>query len=373
MIHFFVGTKAQLIKTAPVMIALDRRGHRYRYIDSGQHAAFTSGLRRSFGLREPDTSLCTRSSDVTTFREAIKWTSGFFVSIAARPNWIRNEVFNNQSGICVVHGDTVSTLLGALFAKRAGLQVAHLEAGLRSYRYFQPFPEELIRVWCMRLSTVLFAPDQTALANLAQMRVKGTAVLTHGNTVLDALRLQESSCGPFNRTQDSYVLATCHRLEALRSRRCLAAMVRCVNAVAESYPVVFVLHKPTEAALRRGDLLQALDKNVERLPMQEYPEFISLLRNARFVMADGGSIQEECAALRVPLLVLRSHTERADGIGVTAELIGFDENRVRQYAANPPVKQHAPPCLGSRSPSEIVAEYLIEWDSANSDDTPIVK
>ncbi|MBN1912028.1 MAG: UDP-N-acetylglucosamine 2-epimerase [Pirellulales bacterium] len=361
MIHFLIGTKAQFIKTAPVMRELDRRGYSYRFVDTGQHAEFTAAIRPAFGIRAPDVRLTDDEKDVASMSRGILWMLEHGKNILFRPRWIKREVFGGHGGVCVIHGDTVSTLIGALLARRAGLAIAHLEAGLRSYNYLNPFPEELIRVWCMRLATLLFVPDEIAMGNINKTRTAARCVATNGNTVLDAIRLQEAAKVASDRLPRSYVLATCHRLETLKSRRRLTALVRALNEVAQKYSVVFVLHKPTETALRKHGLLDELAAGIERLPMQPYFDFIALARDANFVMADGGSIQEECAALGVPLLIMRSHTERPDGLGENARIVGFDFH-VTQRFLDDVERLRRPSRSPEMSPSNVVAESLIEHD-----------
>jgi len=215
----------------------------------------------------------------------------------------------------------------------------------------------------MRLSTLLFVPDDTAMSNLDRMRVSGQRIPTRGNTVLDALRLQEASGVTSGRRPGRFVLATCHRLETLKSRRLLTAVVECLNHVAGQYSVLFVMHKPTETALRKHHLLGRLADGVEPLPMQHYFDFVALLRDARFVIADGGSIQEECAALGVPLLILRSHTERQDGLEQNARLAHFDINSVQRFLEDVDSLRVAP-VSDLRSPSAVVVDKLIEHDRA---------
>jgi UDP-N-acetylglucosamine 2-epimerase (non-hydrolysing) len=366
LIHFFIGTKAQLIKTAPVMLELDRRGIAYRYIDSGQHGSFSSTLRGDFGLREPDYFLNQASGDVATMARGVNWLWTTFRRFAFRPQRTLETVFGGERGACVIHGDTASTLIGAWLARTAGLSVVHLEAGLRSYNWFNPFPEELIRIWCMHRASLLFAPTEQAMQNLARMRVRGECVYTHGNTVHDALRIQQCSGRTSDRAPGSYVLAACHRFETIRSRRRLAAVVSSVNQAAETAPVLFVMHRPTEHALRRFGLMDTFHPAVELLPTQEYFSFVALMRDARFVMADGGSIQEECAALGLPLLILRSHSEREDGLGETAFFAGFDRNRVAEFL-NSVDSRRRPGLLDSGvSPSVLIAEKLLSSDTVSA-------
>ena len=186
MIHVFIGTKAQYIKMAPLLRRMDSERVAYRLIDSGQHGDLTAALRRELGLREPDFRLG-GDRDVVSVPQAVGWSLGLAGRLVSRPR-LRRRVFGGRDGVCVVHGDTPSALLGALLAKRAGLDVAHVEAGLRTFRWLHPFPEEIVRVVVGRISDVLFAPGPEAAANLRKTAVKGRIVEQPTNTVLESVR-----------------------------------------------------------------------------------------------------------------------------------------------------------------------------------------
>ena len=171
MIHVFIGTKAQYIKTAPLLWQMDARGVHYRLIDSGQHALLAASFQEELGVRPPDVRLG-GDADITSIPQAIGWTLRLAVRLLSKRR-LRAGVFGGMGGVCVVHGDTPSTLISTVMARRAGLTVAHLEAGLRSGRWFHPFPEELIRFLVARRADLLFAPDDRAVHNLGAMRVKG--------------------------------------------------------------------------------------------------------------------------------------------------------------------------------------------------------
>jgi UDP-N-acetylglucosamine 2-epimerase len=351
-IHVFLGTKAQYIKTAPLLRLLDERGVEYRLIDSGQHARLTTGMRTELGVRTPDVVLG-GSDDVATISRALGWSA----TIAARL-WsgrrIRREIFGGTGGVCVVHGDTPSTLLAALLARRAGIPVAHLEAGLRSHSVTHPFPEEAIRLAVMRLSDLLFAPDDTALANLAAMRVKGRVVALTGNTVVEALQhslhLREPSHGP--------AVVTMHRVENLTSRRRVDRLVATLEQLAAAMPVRFVLHAPTEEALVRTGMRRRLaDAGVQMSGLLPHAQFAQLLAAAPLVITDGGSIQEECALLGVPTLLWRDRTERPDGVGANVVLSHYDPATVSAFLDHAERHRHKPADLDDR-PSEQILDAL---------------
>ncbi|HSK98538.1 MAG TPA: UDP-N-acetylglucosamine 2-epimerase [Euzebyales bacterium] len=351
-IHVFLGTKAQYIKTAPLLRLLDARSVDYRLIDSGQHARLTSGMRAELRVRPPDVVLGS-DDDVTTITGAVRWS----LAIASRL-WsaarIRRDIFGGRGGVCVVHGDTPSTLLAALLARRAGLAVAHLEAGLRSHSLVQPFPEEAIRLLVMRLSDLLFAPDETALGNVRALRLSGQVVALPGNTVVEALQhsldMREPSHGP--------AVVTMHRVENLTSRHRIDQLVATLEQLATAMPVRFVLHTPTEEALVRTGLRRRLaDAGVQCSGLVPHHEFVQLLSAAPLVVTDGGSIQEECALLGVPTLLWRDRTERPDGLDANVVLSHYDPDVIAAFLERPDAYRHKPVDTDVR-PSEQILEEL---------------
>ena len=353
-LHVFLGTKAQYIKTAPLLRLMAERGVDHRLIDSGQHARLATSLRSELGIKEPDHVLG-GASDVDSVPQAVRWSAGLAARLGS-PAWLRREVFGGAGGICIVHGDTPSTLLSTLMARRAGLRVAHLEAGLRSHSLLHPFPEEAIRLLVMRWSALLFAPTATAATNLATMGVGGRVVEVGGNTSVEALAAAPAT-GPEG---TGPVVASMHRVENLYSGRAASAFVDLLHAVAEAQPVRLVVHGPTREVLgRRGDLERLQRAGVEIRGLAPHGEFISWLRTAPFVVTDGGSIQEECALLGVPTLVWRSRSERPDGIGANVVLGRDDSEAVRSFLADPGACRRPPAPVGHR-PSEEILDVLLE-------------
>lgn len=360
MIYCFIGTKAQFIKMAPVMRELRQRCIPFRYVDSGQHAAITRELRRVFDLPEPDVCLRETARDITSTGEAIRWYLRLLWKTRTDRTWLRREIFP-EDGICLIHGDTLSTLLGLQMARGAGLKVAHVEAGLRSFHWLDPFPEELIRIICMKRADLLFAPSTEAENNLRAMRLTGQVVRVDGNTVADALRwIGTTTSGSDKTPAVPFALATCHRLETIANGRRLRQVVDLLNRVAETIQLVFVVHGPTRHYLRRSGLEQQLNPAIQVKDLLDYSEFIALLGAARFVLSDGGSIQEECAYLDKPCLILRNKTERHDGLGRNAVLWQFDnqvaDNFLCKAARNDALERRQLP-----RPSAQIAEHLASW------------
>ncbi|MGH3440853.1 MAG: UDP-N-acetylglucosamine 2-epimerase [Nitriliruptorales bacterium] len=355
-VHVFIGTKAQYIKTAPVLRLMDARGVEYRLIDSGQHAALATGLRAELGVRAPDRVLG-GDRDITSIPRAITWSAGLAARLLSRRRLLR-DVFAGEGGVCVVHGDTPSTLLSTLMARRAGLAVAHLEAGLRSHDLLHPFPEELVRVLVMRVADLLFAPDATAIAHLAGMRTRGQVVPLPANTSLEAVRhalggrLEVAPTGP--------VLVTMHRVENLHRPARVRGFVDLACRIAEDRPVRFVVHGPTRPVLERHRLIAPLERaGVELSGLVGYETFVRHLAAAPFAVVDGGSIQEECALLGVPTLLWRGRTERPDGLGENVVLGRYDPATVDAFLADPE-RLRRPPASSDLRPSETILDTILE-------------
>jgi UDP-N-acetylglucosamine 2-epimerase (non-hydrolysing) len=367
-LHVFIGTKAQYIKTAPVLRLLDERGVDYRLIDSGQHARLSVGMRGDLGLRAPDHVLG-GEHDIDSIPQFLRWAA----TLAARlpsARRLRRDVFGGHGGICVVHGDTPSTLLSAAMARRAGLRVAHLEAGLRSHNVLHPFPEEAIRIVVMRLAHLLFAPDATAVHNLESMGVKGRVVAVSGNTSVDALRTTFArALGPdgvplaVGEAGDGPVVVTMHRVENLHSKRSVGSFVELVSNLATSRDVRFVVHGPTRDVIERTGAVRRLEAlGVDLRPLASHAEFITAVARAPFVITDGGSIQEECALLGVPTLLWRYRTERPDGLGANVVLSRYDDDVLRRFLADPERLRRKPVPLEASPAAEIVDVLLEELD-----------
>ena len=354
-LQVFLGTKAQYIKTAPLLRLMDERAVPYRLIDSGQHARLSAALRTELGLRAPDNVLG-GAADVETLPQAARWAAGLAARLGS-PRRLRREVFGGHGGICVVHGDTPTTALATLMATRAGLRVAHLEAGLRSHHLLHPFPEELIRLAVMGRADLLFAPDGQAVANLAAMGVRGRVVAVGANTSVDALRATPPAEG--DPAGPGPVIVTMHRVENLYQRPIVQRLVDVVIGLAADRSVRFVVHGPTWEALRRGgheDRLRAA--GVELTPLAPHHEFVAMLRAAPLVITDGGSIQEECALLGVPTLVWRRRTERFDGVGANVVVSGHDPAVEQTFLADPERHRH-PPAQFDASPSAAILDVLV--------------
>lgn len=362
MIHVFIGTKAQFIKMAPIMKELDRRVIPYNFIDAGQHAELTGELTQLFGLREPDVRLQPGRESITTIRRAVNWTAKSLGEILFQRRDIYRRIFRSEEGICLIHGDTLTTLLSLLYAKRCKIKVAHVESGLRSYHLLDPFPEEMIRRVVMRYSDILFAASDWGAGNLRKMGYAGKTINTDGNTIVDAVRYALEREQGQRKPQKPYVVATAHRVETIYSRWRMARMVSLLERIANERQVLFVVHEPTRRQLTRLGLEKRLlqNRSIEMHPLQPYFAFVNLLAGADFIVTDGGSIQEESYLLNVPCLILRTKTERMEGLGHNALLAGFDEKKF-DYFLQTFANLRGQKTDGDVYPSRAIVDHLIRW------------
>lgn len=357
MIHVVLGTKAQLVKMAPVMVRMQERGVPYRFIHTGQHRETMSEMLTEFSLKPPDVVLYS-GRDIVSLPQMALWLA----RIVFRCFVSRREIFGEDpAGIVLVHGDTFSTLLGALMGRVAGLEVGHVESGLRSFDLFHPFPEEITRLLTFRASHVLYCPGPWAVANVDGIRAErvDTGVNTLADTVALAarmpLRADHIPARPF-------AIVSLHRYENIFRRERLVELVEIVEQIAANAYCLFILHPPTEKQLERTGLRRRLDENpqIEIRPRYTYFDFFALLQRADFVVTDGGSIQEESSYLGLPCLLLRRATEREEGLGANAVLSNYDREVVGEFVRGFTAYRRSPSAENRVRPSDIIIDSAIQ-------------
>lgn len=363
MIHVLLGTRAQVIKMAPVMHLLQQRGVDYNFIFMAQHRATIYEMLDEFDLKHPDHVLGDIGADIVSSRSMARW------SLSVLASGIRHgaRVFRgDRQGVVLLHGDAPPLLLGAILAKIRGLRVAAVEAGLRSDNLFRPFPEELVRRATGRLGLidVHFCQDEAAVRNAA--RFPGRAIDTGGNSILDALRLAATINRGDGRPagylgRERYAVVTLHRYETIARREQLARAVDHVLRISRSIPVRFILHPPTRRALQKFglDTRLAAAPNVELLPRLSFVAFQSLIASTEFLVTDGGSNQEESYYLGIPCLLFRSETERTEGLGRNVVLSAFEPGVIDDFVANH-ARYRFPPVTPSISPARVVVDHIVE-------------
>ncbi len=365
MIHVFIGTKAQFIKVAPILKELDNRTISYRLIDSCQHSDITKDLRKIFSIKNPDAFLDEKFTNINSLPKAFLWVSKIIFRIIFLKNKLRNSLFGeNPYGVCLIHGDTLSTLLGLIIAKSCGLKVAHLEAGLRSFDLFNPFPEEIIRIICMKFADYLFTPSQWAEDNLIKMNIRGEIFNVGENTIIDSMGLMLPQKKDFKFSDmKPYAIMSIHRFENIYSSKRLKLIINLALQISNKLNLFFIMHQPTQKKLERSGAINRIKKEkIYNYPLTSYDNFILILKNAEFIITDGGSIQEESYALDIPCLLMRKKTERQDGISENVCLSKFDskiiDNFLKDYKSFRSLKSQ-----NDESPSKKIVDIISGFPS----------
>lgn len=262
---------------------------------------------------------------------------------------MRDVLKTVQPDIVLVHGDTTTSTAAALAAFYQQIPVGHVEAGLRTYNIYSPWPEEMNRQMTGRLATYHFAPTALSKQHLLQEGVKEESIVVTGNTVIDALYMvvdkikQDCSLNEelkgilktvgydVTRLQDGkkLVLITGHRRENFGDG--FISMCQAIKTLSEKYPEVdFVYPMHLNPNVRKpihevfGDDLSVLD-NMFFIEPLEYLSFVYLMEKASIVLTDSGGIQEEAPGLGKPVLVMRDTTERPEALEAgTVKLVGTD-------------------------------------------------
>jgi len=298
------------MKIAPLARALPLAGLQPRIIHTGQHydARMSETFFRELRIPEPDVNLGVGSgSHVWQISEAMRR--------------LEEEFNEHRPDAVLVVGDVNSTLAAALTATKLGIQVGHVEAGLRSFD--RTMPEETNRVVTDSLSDWLFTSEPSAEENLRREGVSPEKIHPVGNVMIDTLLAHLASAKARRMPEhlglqvEEYVVLTLHRPSNVDDPRQLESIMHAVHHVSKRLPVVFPIHPRTDSRIRQFGFSGREDLNgFTSIQPQGYLPMLSLMASARFVMTDSGGIQEETTALRVPCLTLRENTERPVTIDV---------------------------------------------------------
>ncbi len=318
------GTRPEAIKMAPLVTELGQRaGLESICCLTGQHRQMLDSVMQIFRLRA-DYDLNIMQSQQT------------LSSITTRALLGMEQVLSEaKPDLVLVHGDTSTTFAGALAAFYQKIPVGHVEAGLRTYDKYSPFPEEMNRTLVGDIAALHFAPTRANAENLKREAVGGTVFVT-GNTVIDAMRTTvrpdfRFSTEALNALDPArrIVVLTCHRRE--NYGEAMHAIFRAVRRVARENRDVQFIYPVHLSPIVRQCAAQELsgEENILLTDPLDVEEMHNLIARCHFVMTDSGGLQEEAPALGKPVLVLRRETERPEAVAAgTVALAGVEEDTV---------------------------------------------
>ena len=312
---FVFGTRPEFVKVAPVLAECRRRGLTTYVIHTGQHysASLDEVFFEQLDLAEPDVNLGIGSGDHGAQTGAM---------LAGVERHLRNQ----DPDIVFVQGDTNSTLAGALAATKLGLEVAHVEAGLRSFD--RDMPEEINRIVVDHVADHLFPPTAEMAALLRDEGIPEDRMTVTGNTVVDAVmdnravaERTSTILADLGLAVDEFALLTAHRVETVDDPESFASVLEGVSAAAEQLglEVVYPVHP------RAADRLESFDvkmpHGIRLVEPMDFFDFLRLEDAAALAFTDSGGVQEETCILGTPCVTLRYGTERPETVYVGANCV----------------------------------------------------
>lgn len=307
-----VGARPNFMKMAPIMSALKDLGTKVsvRLLHTGQHydVAMNHQYFEALGIPSPDISL-----DVGSGTHAVQTAE-----IMRRFEPVLDEL---QPSAVLVVGDVNSTIACALVAKKKGIPVIHVEAGLRSFD--RGMPEEINRVMTDQISDLLFTTERSGRENLLREGIADSRIHFVGNVMIDTLLanveravplakiVQDANRPEFMNGQERYAVLTMHRPSNVDDPVVLKTLLQAMVTISARLPVIFPMHPRTRAMVEKFGLSDLLDSpQILLLPPMGYLEMLGLMKDAVVVLTDSGGVQEETTALGVPCITLRNNTER---------------------------------------------------------------
>jgi len=333
-IRFILGTRPEALKILPVLRVLTARKAAFDVLCTGQHTDLLAGT----GL------LVARSLNLPSDNDPLAYVQAVRQAL--------DELHVQHTDWVVVQGDTASARAGAQYATDHLLELAHIEAGLRSGDFSDPWPEEMFRVEIDNVADYKFCPTMRNLRHLEAEDLADGAHVT-GNTIVDQLRAMK-----VQREPGSHVLITLHRREAFGEP--LKAILEGLSRVAREYPDTPFLW-PVHPNPHVRDALEAtaLPVNVLTRDPLPYHSFLTLLASAKAVLTDSGGVVEEACTLGVPTVIARDHTERPEALGHSALLAGKTADGVESALVQSFTRSCEPSeVFGDGHASERIADLL---------------
>lgn len=326
-IAIILGTRPEVIKMSPVIRSCSEHFVDFSIIHTGQHYSYEMDRIFFRDLELPDATYNLEVGSGMHGAQTARMLAG-----------LEEILIEDPHDVVLVQGDTNTVLAGALAAPKLGIILGHVEAGLRSYD--RSMPEEINRIVADHLSDLLFAPTETAAANLRKEGRPVSGIFVTGNTVVDAV-IQNLSIAAKDRAifsnlgieEGKYVLVTAHRQENTDRQESLSGILKGIGLVGSEFcvPVLYPIHPRTKKMIEHFNV--QVPGNIRLLEPLGYFEFLLLEASARLVLTDSGGIQEECCILKTPCVTMRNNTERPETIDVGSNLLaGTDPEAILSSA-----------------------------------------
>ena len=320
-ILYVLGTKAQFIKSKFILENLIKNDFKVFILDTGQHKEITSSELNYFKNNFQYISISNNKKNISSIFSMIFW----FTKVIFSNNKIKNL---KEAKYCLIHGDTISTLIGLIIGKKNNLEVVHIESGLRSYNWFKPFPEEIIRTIVTRYSDILSIDSEEAENNVNKYQSKKKIIRLSRNTIYDSVVMTLDDEKPM---KNDTLIVTIHRTENIYNKKRLKSLVNLLiklkneNLYSE---IEWYCHDITINALERNNLTPLLDNNVHLKKLILHDDFINKIYSSKAVITDGGSIAEECSIMNLRTVIWRDVVENKEYLNNNMLLSKYNHDEI---------------------------------------------
>ena len=333
------GTRPEGIKMAPVIKEIQKNSDKFdlTLCSTGQHKEMLKQVIDFFELK-PDIEL-----SVMTQNQSLSMLSSKIIGSM-------EEVFENtRPDMVLVQGDTTTAFLTAFIAFYQKIKIGHVEAGLRTYNKYSPFPEEINRQLVSKIADLHFAPTENAYENLEKEGIDKIKIILTGNTVVDAINWGINKIENKSEKQKSedvrylenlldlnkkIILVTMHRRESFGEE--IKNVCEALKFISQKYKnviIVYPVHLNPNVSGPAGEILGNIE-NIKLIKPLSYEPFLWLMSKSYFIITDSGGVQEEAPTLKKPVLVIRKFTERAESVELgISKLVGTDTEDIIKNAS----------------------------------------
>lgn len=355
-IYFFIGTVAEFNKLTPVFKELQSRKIPFKIIDSGQNQINYSDFTKYLGGIKPNLVINPKVNKSSMLIFLFWATTTFFKSIFK----LRKEFkgLNKKNSYFIIHGDTVTSTIGAFLAKIFSLKLVHIEAGYFSHNFLEPFPEEICKHINSFLADIMFAPTDWALKNLKNF--KGEKISTKYNTNIDSFWwAMKQKTKPFKAMKRKFYLLIVHRQEHVMFKKNWTKEImefvimnsnKGLDCVLLNHPLIIEIVKSLNLSFRSS--------SIKMLSLISYPEFLRLFKQAEYVATDSATMQQEAFYMGKPYLGLADFSVQTEGLTQNAVLSKSNKKVIKNFLKN--YKNYESRLVKPKiSPSKIIVDFLL--------------
>ncbi|MGL4662772.1 MAG: non-hydrolyzing UDP-N-acetylglucosamine 2-epimerase [Culicoidibacterales bacterium] len=316
---FIFGTRPEFIKVYPVILECQKRGFQTVTVNTGQHQEMLDEMLKHFNIVEDyDLNIMNKCNGLTDILcETLKG--------------LEPVMKGEQPDLVLVHGDTSATLAGSLQALYQQIPVAHVEAGLRTYNKYSPFPEEMNRQLTGVIADLHFTPTQTTKMNLINEGKRENTIHVVGNSAIDMLKYTLDDQFKHKLLDwsgnEKLILVTVHRRENLDDLRDVFTAFNQICEKHSDVKIIYPVHMNPRIQKMAKETITS--PNIKMTQPLNVVEFHNIMKRSHIILTDSGGIQEEAPALGKPVLVMRDTTERPEGVEAgTLKLVGTDTDNI---------------------------------------------